>query len=251
MNMSVVEKLAAEGHLTDEQVERIGKTVSEIRKMAQEDPELVRETLEKMGAPVDFLKSFGEKFLIGAGATLGAAGVGLGISKFQDIKHGLSKAKYYKNMIDANPELQNKNVDAVVVQKHFDTLHKFNPEYASDPVVAGTYIQNAMEYARPSLDTVNNLVQARKNHIEAQGRTGPDMKPIAQFLSSSMDAGLQAQREQQEAAKANQPGMRDLVGRAQLERQHLQMMDKLKQVEPDDIEQYQQSMKAVRGHQGA
>jgi len=247
----VVEKLAAAGHLTDEQVERIGKTAREIRKLAQEHPEILEEMRKEAGFG-DFLKNFGEKFMIGAGATLGAAGVGIGISKLHDLKHSLSKAKNYKDMLDSNPELQNEGIDAKSVQKHFDTLHRFNPEYAADPVVAGTYVHNAMEYARPSIDTVNNIVQARKNHMDAQGRGGPDMKPIAQFLSTSMEAGLAAQRDQMEQAQAQQPALRDLISKAQFEREHLKTLQQTqgKDFGNLDVGPYSEAIQKVREHKG-
>lgn len=172
----IVEKLASGGHLTEEQVERIGETVHEFMKEAQENPELMRESLEKLG--------FGETMMshpiagrvlkglaLGAGSALGVAGVGAGITAIQDLKRDLEKARYYKTMLEHNPELKGQGVDSKMVQRHFNTLYKFNPEYATDPMVAGTYVVNSLEMARPNLDMINNMVRARKDIIQSQGDT--------------------------------------------------------------------------------
>ena len=75
-------------------------------------------------------------------------------------------------------------VDARMVQRHFDTLHKFNPEYASDPMVAGTYVQSSLDYARPNIETLNNVVKARAD-LQRSGRgmeSGRDvLKPVSRI----------------------------------------------------------------------
>jgi len=191
--MSFIEKLAAAGHLTDEQVERIGKKAAEMVKSYREDASFRKEAQEKLALnPMaqKMLKRVGYGTALGAGVTLGATTANLVREKLKERNDSISKAKNYKSMLEANPGLRTSGVDSKMVQRHFDTLHRFNPEYAADPMVAGTYVQNSLEMARPNIDALNNVVNARKNIIGAQAAARGDipgkeyLKPIGGFASA-------------------------------------------------------------------
>ena len=171
----IVEKLAANGHLTDEQVEKIGHRVQMFMKELRENPELMEKTAAMFRGPGEALgygaKIMGLGALLGVGSLGATAGVQAVAQKVKDYQSSIDKAKNYKAMLDANPELATKNVDAKMVQRHFDTLHRFNPEYAADPVVAGTYVQNSLEFARPNIEALNNIVNARKNLAQAKAQS--------------------------------------------------------------------------------
>ena len=178
--MSVIEKLASEGHLTAEQVERIGKNVADFMEAVETDPSFRKEAMEKLslglptylkepGLRTGFLKkTLGHMYDIApvaaAGAALGGAfgmaqragesGLGAATGRIQ-------KASRYKKMVEANPDLG--EADPQVTQRAFSTLHKFNPEYASDPMVAGTFVRNVVDQERLDIGAVNSLVQARKS----------------------------------------------------------------------------------------
>lgn len=122
--------------------------------------------MNKTSAVKDMALSVGKGALMGLGVAGGGALVGAAINKGKSIVQDLHKATYYKEMLDANPGLQDEAVNAKEVQRHFNTLFKFNPNYASDPVVAGSYVRNALDYARPNIDTINNIVNARKNIVQ-------------------------------------------------------------------------------------
>jgi hypothetical protein len=135
---------------------------------------------EKTSAMKDLAISAGKGALMGLGVAAGGALVNAAISKAKDIRQDMNKATYYKNMLDANPTLQSEDVNPTEVQRHFDTLFKFNPEYASDPVVSGSYVRNALDYARPSLETVNNIVNARRNIVQTRRDEGGGGSPRLQ-----------------------------------------------------------------------
>ena len=206
--MSIVEKLAAVGHLTEEQVERIGRNVAEIVKEAQADPALLKEALEKMGNP-GFLRTMWshtkQMAPYAAASALLGAGMGFGAhaarSAFGGVADQVQKAKSYKKMVADNPKLQ--EADPNVVQKAFNTLHKFNPQYASDPLVAGTFVQNVVDQERLDIGTVKSLVDARR----AMAPTGRGMDffqmpphDIAQKLTPE-DPASQERREQLNALR--------------------------------------------------
>lgn len=188
----VTEKLAATGNLSAEQVEKIGETVHEFLKEAQANPELMSETLEKLGFGGEMMSHpmmsrVLKGLAIGGGSALGVAGVNAGVTALQDLKGDLKKAQHYKEMLKNNPDLQARGVDSKMVQKHFNTLHKFNPEYATDPMVAGTYVSNSLEMARPNLDTINNMVRARKDIADVRGKMpGQQMATATTGMAKSL-----------------------------------------------------------------
>jgi hypothetical protein len=183
---SVIEKLAAEGHLSDEQVQRIGQRVAEMVKAARSDPQFLEAVKEKQAMnPVvaKLLSRLGEGAVLGLGVTGGAKAVGMISDKIQERNQAIAKAKHYRSMVEANPNLRSPGVDARMMQRHFDTLHKFNPEYAADPMVAGTYVQSSLDYARPNIETLNNVVRARADMQRAdrgEGQPGEKLlKPVS------------------------------------------------------------------------
>jgi hypothetical protein len=192
---TIVEKLAAAGHLTPEQVEKIGEAVSEFLKEASSDPELLKEAHEKLAiewGPI--ARRLASKAGLGAAATAGGLGV-LGLyniahSKIKQLKDDIGKAKHYKAMLENNPELSDSNVDAKVIQNHFNTLYKFNPDYAKDPMVAGAYVEQSMDAARPNLAVLNQMVGAREQHIksEAFSRETPATRQFIGMIGKGVGA---------------------------------------------------------------
>ncbi len=182
--MDIVEKLAGDGLLTEEQVERIGRNVSEVVKAAQEDPTLLKEAIEKMAipAPGQVSKGFFDKAfrhakeyapwavgsaIVGGGMTLGSRAAQLA---FTSAKDHIQKAKAYEGMLETNPGLKDENPE--LVQKGFNTLFRFNPQFAQDPLVASTFVKNIVDQERLNLADVKALVDARK--AMAPAATGPN-----------------------------------------------------------------------------
>jgi hypothetical protein len=166
----LLEKLAAEDRLTADQVRRIGVNVADLVKRAKIDPEFRREALEKLGLSLEptagtILKLMGTGALLTAGVTGASKAADLISNKIRERNTSIQKARAYKGMMDANPELSSPGVNAKMVQRHFDTLHRFNPDYASDPVVAGGIVRNSLQSAVPNIDALNNLVKARQSIV--------------------------------------------------------------------------------------
>ena len=181
--MSHLGKSACAG-LTEEQAQRAKERAESLLKEASGDPKLFKELMEKMGfSPWEAAKSFGSatgKWLPGlaaqtaAGMLVGGA-IGVGGSMMRKSVEAtagkLGKAKAYKQMIEARPELREK--DPKRVQMAFDSLYRFNPEYAKDPLVASSFVDNVATSERLDLNQVNALVSARKSMTDTAG-AGPD-----------------------------------------------------------------------------
>lgn len=216
--MSIIEKLASEGHLTEEQIERIGKSVAEFKEALDSDPALMKEAVDKLafkfptwvkpgatrvgfkqqaiGHAMDVAPMAAGAGALGAalGLTQRAAGAGVGAAK-----GSIQKSVNYKKMIEENPDLR--EADPNVTQKAFNTLHKFNPDYASDPMVAGTFVKNVVDQERIDIGTVNSLVQARKNLADRSGPT--DLLGPATAIAKAREGGYKAERARHEARAEN------------------------------------------------
>ena len=217
--MDIIEKLAADGQLTDEQVERIGKNVAEFMDAVRADPAFRKEAMEKLAFSLpSYLKDplkrtgFMQKAMghawdvapmaVGAGAIAGGFGLAkhLGEKGFGAARDKIEKARAYKAMVEENPQL--KHIDPNVTQKAFNTLHRFNPQYAKDPMVAGTFVNNVADQERLDIGTVNSLVQARRNMADGGGKP-MDPLALAVGMGKATEALGKSQRASSGAAEAN------------------------------------------------
>lgn len=106
----------------------------------------------------------------GAGAMAAGVALNLGGDLYEAAKRGLTKGRHYKKMLEANPDLRGK-AKTPFVRRHFNTLHRFNPEYAGDPNVAGSYVRQNMEMATDDLNGIHALVKARRDVQSARALT--------------------------------------------------------------------------------
>lgn len=189
----MVEKLAASGQLSPEQVERVGRNVSEFLRACKEDPEFAKEANVAMGANQGFMGTVRHALpQMAAGALVSAAGgamLAAGSSAAGAIRDSIMRSRSYKAMMDGNPHLANH--DAKEVQRAFGTLHKFNPQYASDPTVAGSFVQSALEGERFDIGALNNIVMARKNMAESNKQQRPDLSRFVQHQDPMAQAKAQ------------------------------------------------------------
>lgn len=147
-----VEKLAAAGHLTPEQVKDIEERVAEFVKAAEEDPTLLVDAHEKLGGIFDSMSGAGRRFgsttmqqLPGATANFVALGLvggaaGAATEAYKSVRDSLVKAKAYKAMMDQAGD-RISDLPAQSIQQSFNTLYRVNPEYAKDPVVAAEFVR--------------------------------------------------------------------------------------------------------------
>lgn len=97
----------------------------------------------------------------GIAATIGA-GIAYNLAGeiYNKVRYGVTKSKNFKTMLKENPDIDPKNRRVKMV---FDTLHRMNPEYASDPLVAGDFVKTRIEGVAPmgDLQALDKLVGAR------------------------------------------------------------------------------------------
>lgn len=105
-----------------------------------------KETMEKG------LQYAGAAALLGGGAQAAEAGWEAGTS-------ALNKVIGFRKMMKTNPDLEQK--DKAKVHSAYGTLHRFNPEMAKDPFVAGSWVKSVAEYDTVPTRTVADLIGAR------------------------------------------------------------------------------------------
>jgi hypothetical protein len=214
--MSLVNKLASEGHLSAEQVDRIGRHVREFMREVDSNPSFMKEAVEKLSGWDSAVKKLSPDsgFLQHAYANahdalpylLASAGLGAGLGMGADLGkraiHGVQdsvqKNRAYKAMMSENPNLA--ETDPGMAEKAFNTLYRFNPEYARDPLVAGSFVKNVMDQERLDLNSMNNLVSAHRQMSDSNKGKGS-----TEFFMNAMpspDLGMKLDKSRYEANKS-------------------------------------------------
>ena len=153
--------------MTDkEKLARIQRRVEITLARLKQDPELSKAAAGMADA------GRGALSLLGKGALITGGGVATGLvlnaanSLYRAITQGMTKSRDFSKMVQAHPELR--QLEATTVHRAFNTLHKFNPEMASDPFVAASFVKKVNEFGMVDHKTVSELMSARKAHMQAQ-----------------------------------------------------------------------------------
>lgn len=189
--MDMIDKLAQAGKLTPEQVARVRERVYTFMKLAHDNPEFHREAMKKLGADWGRLGQEVSKNVVSGIAlagTLGvvSAGIGAGQEALRRYTAKRDLQTGFDNMLAANPELKRMG-DKKRMQAIYTTLHTFNPDYAKDPLVSGTFVDNALAQERVDVGMINSVVDAqdkiRKGRPVLPDLLGP-MSAVASIASN-------------------------------------------------------------------
>lgn len=135
---------------------------------------------------------------VGAMAATGIA-YSLAGDMYDAVRRGISKSRNYRTMLRENPDL--KQLPATNVQKAFSTLHRFNPEFASDPTVAGSFVRRQAQYPEFDPNQLANLIGARKNLTDIRKLPIPGKLPWESHDEKSLRSA-QTKHFQMSGAKA-------------------------------------------------
>jgi hypothetical protein len=118
-----------------------------------------------------------------AAASALVGGVQEGIGKlYNTAANAVTRAHGYKKMLKHNPQLQ--KMDRKRVEQTYRTLHKFNPEMASDPLVASSFVKRVAEMGAVAPADIAQLAGARD-----RSKTPPFHERAAQLYGrASLDA---------------------------------------------------------------
>lgn len=112
-------------------------------------------------------KPMGDTTLAMTGILAAGVAATLGGDLYDAAHRGLTKTRNFKAMMEANPDLRREN--PAYIKAHFNTLHRFNPEYSKDPNVAGSYVRAQSQFPEGDLSSVHGLVTSRKAIKDARG----------------------------------------------------------------------------------
>ncbi len=139
----------------------------------------VGKPMEKSAGPLSGMGQmmggkFGDELARGAiQATMGAAVMALGGAAVKT-SNAIKKRKSFRDMLEHNADLneQHQN-DPKMFGRHFESFYSMNPAFASDPVVAGTYMrQMSMNPQAAGRTLVESLEARQKGSPWELGMTG-------------------------------------------------------------------------------
>lgn len=115
----------------------------------------------------------------GAVGAAAAGGIALALAgdMYDAAKRGITKGRDYTAMMQANPHLHKMN--AKEVQKAFSVLHRFSPEFAGDPTVAGAWVGRQVNLTSMAPDEYGNI-NTLKPLIDSR-KSLSDIKKISPF----------------------------------------------------------------------
>lgn len=111
---------------------------------------------------------------------MGAAGIGAAATKAY---YAATKASDYKKMLGSNPDLREyQQSNPSQFKQHYSSLRSINPQFASDPTVAGTYMRQMSLNPQSAGKTIVESVEAQ-----------PTRKPMMEFGRLETGPGLETE----------------------------------------------------------
>lgn len=151
-------------------LEKVAKTLYVLENT---DPEEASVLTEKIAAITGVAKEkiageFVDKALVGgAGMLLAGLGAAVATDLYDAAKHGLTKTRNFRRIVETTPELQ--QYDQGRVKSVYNALHKFAPEFTADPVLGGAVVANlAASPVGAEHTLLLQMVRARKELQEAK-----------------------------------------------------------------------------------
>lgn len=162
---------------------------------------------EKTAAMQDFGERFGRPLALHVGGTVaGGLMSAIATDLYDAAKRGLTKGRNYQRIMEANPNLK-REVDKRSLSMAFDALHRYAPDFSSDPLIGGALLKNIAELPNMSHKTVIELIGAQKNLAEGKGRHFAEMSKLGPVLTHAdgtfhMDQGRKSERAEDAAQRA-------------------------------------------------
>ena len=156
-----------------EAMDVIGKLCPEFMEDVVEDFQTIDATvLEKVATvPVPIVQGARDYkgWAIGLGLA-GAAGLATGVATdlYDAAKRGLTSGRNLKRILKDNPNLQ--AVDKDTLKRSFNTLHRYSPEFTSDPNLGGQLLSAMVAEPLNNATLVKDLINSRKNLQDIKAR---------------------------------------------------------------------------------
>lgn len=155
-----------------------------LEETASEMNEVVHQSNAKLASVAP--QTWGAAKLVG-GAAASALATTIASDLYDAAKRGLTKGTNLNRIMEMNPQL--KSYDKSDVKKAFNSLHKFAPEFTSDPNLGGQILHRLVELPNDQHNLIRELISSRKN-IRDIRRSQFAMEPVDMFRvhdSNSLD----------------------------------------------------------------
>jgi hypothetical protein len=129
-----------------------------------------KEELEKnAGADIGtFLRYLATGLAVSSGLGLAAAGAQLSVKAFEDYKLNSEKDDLFKEVVKVHPDLAQSRERAKL---YFNALLHFSPVVARNPLTAGAYIKQALQYDHvaggPLPQSIKELSEIQRHSLDA------------------------------------------------------------------------------------
>jgi hypothetical protein len=182
--------------------------ISELRQRMRDNPDLLAHArachvkYAQAGRAASAATAAGKRMTFGDFAKLTAMMTGAGVvgsvataelmGGYQAAKSRVFKGRNFRKMMKANPDLE--QLDKKQVRMAFNTVNRFNPEFASDPLVAGTWTRQIAGYGEGvPVDRAAQLVNASSALAKTRGgaylaKSNPTSDALAVTLRANQEA---------------------------------------------------------------
>lgn len=120
-----------------------------------------------------------------AGVTLGAEALAGLVRRAMDARDFSSD---YRRMLDSNPDLQGE--DAQRVMDRYRILSRFGPSVARDPVVAGHWIKQTLEYPVVTPTVLKDVVEVEAKMRSMYGPTPQGLTEAQKGIAGHLSKGM-------------------------------------------------------------
>jgi hypothetical protein len=104
-----------------------------------------------------------------ASGVLGGLGMAVAADLYNVVRKNLRSGTHWKNMLAANPELREKDLD--VVRQHYKSLRDVAPALAANPMAAGAAVSQLLDTAPMSYHRIlTEMAESQKKMVDAQYR---------------------------------------------------------------------------------
>lgn len=172
--MDPIDEMVQQGLLTQDQADAARERGTKLAAAALAvDPTMGLQYFEATEEPEKVAFNPLKNLKVDLSPVLGALALGaaadVGSRAFSAIAEPLMASRGYKAMLETNPGLQGQ--DAKRVQLAYNSLRTINPTYADDPAIAGTFVNQVLNYSTEpdqipvqiDLGTANAVTSAGKN----------------------------------------------------------------------------------------
>jgi hypothetical protein len=123
-----------------------------------------------------FLRYLATGLAVSAGMGVVAAGAKIGVGMYEKSLLENKKDELFKEVLKLHPDLQNNKQRALL---YFGALLHFSPQVAMNPLTAGAYVRQALQYDHvaggPLPTSINELAQIQKATAQSRKDAPPSM----------------------------------------------------------------------------